>query len=214
MKGVNLMHSANDVNHAEMGEDSHATVADIADYRENGLIAEPYVPGTIYDLLMDNENTVNAQTLQRENRIAGGGGSKNKNRKKAVRPLTGPQRIEKHWFLAKETSQDAYLGETETQHAERLLRESLAEIERAEKSKGGRPRKGNSVRERVSIRIEPEVKQRIEASGLTVAEFVETQAATLDEATYPGLCLPKKLEEVIRSYWESEQVFLASDEAA
>jgi len=185
-------------NFAEIDENSHATVFDIAGIRAHGsFVAEPYIErfdpwqevakvpdsNPDYDFEHD-ENRISGRTLQVDGRPRGhSGGSKQKHKHVQVRPLSPQERMDKRCALIACTAPEAYLNETPNQRAERQLNEARKKIERQERSSTGRPRRGTEAMKQYGLRLEPSTVAHIQAAtGLSVRDFVEQQAALLPEA--------------------------------
>jgi hypothetical protein len=165
--------------HAEIDENSYATVIEISQYRRYGLIVEPVAPAKAQDVEIDPDDRVTAATLQDENRPRGHSGGRSKRKRTETRPLSPEQRMDRRCRILRDTGPDAFLAETETQQAERRLHEETRRLERSQ-NKGGRPRKGAEVREMYGVRLEPELVAHIKnTTALDLAAFIEQQAATL-----------------------------------
>ena len=162
------------VNYAVIDEvDSYASPSDIANYTGYAVAESTPVRGlpdepTVEEL---RSNVIDEWTLRPNYSFSKGGGSKNKGRKKALKRLTGPQRIEKHINIVKN---DQNLAETPEQRVARHLRK-LADLER----KAGRPRKGTELRETVPMRIDPDDLAIIREAKIPLGEAVDQYARGL-----------------------------------
>jgi hypothetical protein len=172
--------------YAQVDEDSYATIFDLAEYREYGCVVNselqviPFVlPEEGITTPFDPDNRVTPASLQPGNRAHGHSGSRSKRKQIVVKPLTPQERMDRRCRIIRDTSDDAYLPETDNEFALRVLKKETQRIERkAARAAGGRPRKGEGVRERYSVRLESDTPQIIErATGLNLVDFIEAQAA-------------------------------------
>ena len=172
MEDIELAAIAAEHNEIERADHANRLAYELADL--------PKIPGDYREFtgraITDPEDRIDENTLQRETRTRGKGGSKNKGRKKAVRPLTPheimTQRIQR-------MNAEEHLAETETQRAERLVREERDRIDA--NNRVGRPRRGVEVREFVGARVEPAVRDKLRRAGITPGEAIERFAEILPE---------------------------------
>jgi hypothetical protein len=172
--------------YTQVDEDSYATIFDLAEYREYGCVVNselqviPFVlPEEGITTPFDPDNRVTPSSLQPGNRSHGHSGSRSKRKQIVIKPLTPQERMDRRCRIIRDTSDDAYLPETDNEFALRVLKKETQKIERkAAREAGGRPRKGTEVRKQIPGRVEPATLQVIkEATGLGIVDFIEAQAA-------------------------------------